>query len=107
MEEFSTNADEADIHFKMTSTMRCQNESISEYCFRMNALRRQYSLSETVVVKYTRDGLMHRDVQQAIVPIRFRTIQGLRESAVEYLASMANCATKNNTNDETPFIPKR
>uniref|UniRef100_A0A1I8NJL5 CCHC-type domain-containing protein n=1 Tax=Musca domestica TaxID=7370 RepID=A0A1I8NJL5_MUSDO len=101
MEEFSTNADEADIHFKMTSTVRRQDESISEYCFRMSALGRRYGISETAAVKYTRAGLKHRELQQAIAPIRFRTMRGLREASGQYFASIANCSNRSNLMSST------
>ncbi|XP_049308554.1 uncharacterized protein LOC125777493 [Bactrocera dorsalis] len=56
-EEFSCIPDEADIHYKMSQAVRKPNENLLDYCFRVSALGKRFTLSESAIVKYARDGL--------------------------------------------------
>lgn len=87
-DEFGTEPEEADVCFKMSSSTRRHCEPISEYCFRMTTL----GLSESAIVKYTREGLKHNDLQSAIAALSFKTMKQMRETVEAYMTNMASCS---------------
>ncbi|XP_065358751.1 uncharacterized protein LOC135952661 [Calliphora vicina] len=101
-QEFSTVPDEADIHFKMSNATRKNEESINEYCFRMSALGRRHGLSESAIIKYTREGLKHRELQVAIATVRFKSMKEMREALDEYFTNIAGPSSS-----RTMTAPKR
>ncbi|XP_053968427.1 uncharacterized protein LOC128869850 [Anastrepha ludens] len=84
IEEFGTKPNEAEIHYKMNSSVRKFDEKVVEYCFRMSAIGQRYNLSESAIIKYTRNGLRNRELQTAIAPMRFDSMRHLRETLDEY-----------------------
>ncbi|XP_067614932.1 uncharacterized protein [Eurosta solidaginis] len=99
IEEFGTKMDEADINYIMSSTTRKQGEKVIEYCFRMSATGKRYGLSESAIIKYTREGLKYRDLQSAIAVLKFNTMKEMRETLDEYLKNLPT--TSRNTYDNT------
>lgn len=93
--EFGTMPDEADIHYKISNAKRQHGETIIEYCFRMSALARRYNVSESAIIKYTREGMKHRDLQMAIAPLRFKSMREMRVALEEYLSNVASCSSSN------------
>ncbi|GBP12096.1 hypothetical protein EVAR_73008_1 [Eumeta japonica] len=89
-EEFGVEPDEVDISFKMQNATPKPDESINEYCFRMSALGKRNYLSEAAIIKYTREGLNHRELQIAIATIRFKTTKEMRATNYEYFSNMAS-----------------
>ncbi|XP_037930328.1 uncharacterized protein LOC119665079 [Teleopsis dalmanni] len=94
--EFGCEYDEADIHYNMSRVVRRQNETITEFIFRVCALGRRHNLSEIAVTKYVREGLKHRELQMAIAPQKFVFVKEMREACEHFLQ---NCIKIN----EKPF----
>ncbi|KAM8707599.1 hypothetical protein ACLKA7_014690 [Drosophila subpalustris] len=86
-DEFGTAPDEAEIHYAMTNAIRRAKETVKEYCFRMSALGVRYNISEAAVIRYTRSGLQHRELQQSIAAIKFTTMKQMRDTADEYFVN--------------------
>ncbi|KAL7745269.1 hypothetical protein ACLKA6_008313 [Drosophila palustris] len=86
-DEFGTTPDEAEIHYAMTNAIRRAKETVKEYCFRMSALGVRYNISEAAVIRYTRSGLQHRELQQSIAAIKFTTMKQMRDTADEYFVN--------------------
>ncbi|XP_017488608.1 PREDICTED: uncharacterized protein LOC108376868, partial [Rhagoletis zephyria] len=88
--EFGCEFNEAEIHSKMASATRKQNEKIIDYCFRISGLGRRYGLTESAIIKYIRDGLKHRELQTAIAALKFNTIKEMREAIETYLQNVSS-----------------
>ena len=89
IEGFGIKLNEAEVHQKMYNGYRKPNETIMDYCFRMCALGRRFDLSEQATIKYTRDGLRHRDLQAATAAMRFSSIKDMRETFYEYSRNLS------------------
>lgn len=83
--EFGSTPDEAKVHFDMVNASRCPKELIKDYCFRMSALGSRYNLSEAAIVRYTKGGLKHRELQTSIAATSFATMKQLRTAVDSYL----------------------
>jgi len=86
-EEFGSTPDEAEIHYAMANAIRRPKEAVKEYCFRMSALGVRYNISEAAVIRYTRAGLQHRELQQSIAAIQFATMKQMRDTADAYFVN--------------------
>ena len=89
IEGFGIKLNEAEVHQKMYNGYRKPNETIMDYCFRMCALGRRFDLSEQATIKYTRDGLRHRDLQAATATMRFSSTKDMRKTFYEYSRNLS------------------
>lgn len=87
--EFRTTCDEADVHFKMRNAIRKDGELIIEYCFRVSTLGKRYDLSDAAIIKYIREGLRNKDLQNAIAATKFRSLKEMRETIEAYLRNVS------------------
>ncbi|XP_037953796.1 uncharacterized protein LOC119683966 [Teleopsis dalmanni] len=94
--EFGCEYDEADIHYNMSRVVRRQNETITEFIFRVSALGRRHNLSEMAITKYAIEGLKHRELHMAIASQKFVSVKEMREACENVLQ---NCIKIN----EKPF----
>lgn len=88
IDEFGTTLDEAEIQRRMQNAARKQNELIQDYCFRICALGRRFKLSESAIIKYTRDGLRNRELQSATAALRFTSVKEMRDTFAEFLRNV-------------------
>ncbi|XP_037930998.1 uncharacterized protein LOC119665821 [Teleopsis dalmanni] len=92
--EFDVKCDEADINFELSQAVRNVNEGIIDYCFRIAALGRRYKISDSAIIKYTRNGLNDTKLQAAIAPLRFNNLKDFREGIEDFLRNMQHGTNK-------------